>query len=1092
MLVALKMALRRFGNELEARPRVAAEEAVEAWLAGPVSTLIKTAGRLISHEAAIATESVQSSQAPPPDLRLVVGGVFGGYVTFGVPGQEADASRHQHRDKRRWDRLRLQPNILYTNGYEWSLFQNGVLVERLPCSSRGITRNGGGGIRDADVERFSSIMSRWFTWQPVVGRKPKEQAELLAPLYRLLREEVADALCDPVSPLADRINGWRSLLSPGASDEGLADAYAQMVAFALLLARWEGADVCDIAGAVTALEANHTLLSHALQILADARNRVEIESSLAPLQRVINAFPGRTTRHDQHDAEDDWLRFYEHFLAIYDPKLRAEMGAYYTPAQVVECQVALVDDLLRTRLKKAGGFAHKDVVVIDPAVGTGTYLLGVVRHTLDTVRRVEKPKAVVAQASSLATRLHGFELMAGPYAVAELRLTRAFGELGAAIPAGGVGILLADTLESPFAKRSESVLVGRSATKSRTRVFESRGKKTVLVCLGNPPYDRHEAVGALSRESRARTGGWVRWGDEGLAEQAILNDFTEPAKLAGHGGHLKNLYNLYVYFWRWAMWQVFEASPSGVRPDPGVIAFVTASSYLRGDAFVGMREMLRRLCHEVWVIDLGGEGRGTRPDGNVFNIQTPVAICIALRLGPKDTGTPAAVRYVSIHGTREDKYAQLATIRSVKDLKWKTCPTAWPAPLRPATAGTYSKWPMLTDLMPWQQSGVMIGRLWPIAPDRDTLARRWRRLRLAEPAARAGLLKNSPTGRKATDTPLALHGQAKRLPSIERMPRTATPEAISRFAYRPFDRHDLIADARVIDRPGPSLWRSWSDRQIAFGTLVTQPLGRGPAVLAMEAIPDKHHFRGSFGGKDVLPLYRDAAGTEPNILPNLLPRWGQRLKRSITPEAFAAYMYALLGHSAFVERFWDELEDRQLRVPLTLDSGLFDRAVALGSRLISLHTYGERFNDRNRKSKSIPRGRARCTEPISDKPVDYPTSFAYIESSRVLRIGTGAVAPIAPGVWGYEVSGLKVIASWLGYRMRRRKGRESSPLDAIHPKRWPRAFTDELLQLLWVIEHTLAMQPELTELLDAVCAGQVLPASAVPAVPVGLRKPPRR
>src|SRR5207249_458029 len=99
----------------------------------------------------------------------------------------------------------------------------------------------------------------------------------------------------------------------------------------------------------------------------------------------------------------------------------------------------------------------------------------------------------------------------------------------------------------------------------------------------------------------------------------------------------------------------------------------------------------------VWIIDLGGEGRGTRLDDNVFNIQTPVAICIALRTGLKDRTQPATVKYTGIHGTREEKYEKLAAVKSFADLRWKPCPTEWHAPLRPKGTGPYFGFPKLND-----------------------------------------------------------------------------------------------------------------------------------------------------------------------------------------------------------------------------------------------------------------------------------------------------------------------------------------------------------------------------------------------------------
>src|SRR5205823_6349087 len=147
---------------------------------------------------------------------------------------------------------------------------------------------------------------------------------------------------------------------------------------------------------------------------------------------------------------------------------------------------------------------------------------------------------------------------------------------------------------------------------------------------------------------------------------------------------------------------VFEHSSAKIEGGAGVVTFITAASYIRGTAFVGVREMLRRLCHSVWIIDLGGEGRGTRRDDNVFNIQTPVAILIALSKGAKDQKKPAIVKYTRIDGTRDEKYAKLAEIKSFNDLSWQTCPTDWHAPLRPKGTGAYFRFPKLTDLMPWQ------------------------------------------------------------------------------------------------------------------------------------------------------------------------------------------------------------------------------------------------------------------------------------------------------------------------------------------------------------------------------------------------------
>ena len=113
---------------------------------------------------------------------------------------------------------------------------------------------------------------------------------------------------------------------------------------------------------------------------------------------------------------------------------------------------------------------------------------------------------------------------------------------------------------------------------------------------------------------------WVRHGEDGSDEPPILDDFLKPASDAGAGVHLHNLYNDYVYFWRWALWKVFDSTDAG-----GIVTFITASSYLRGPGFVGMRRKMREVFDELWVIDLEGDSLGARKTDNVFAIRPPVA-----------------------------------------------------------------------------------------------------------------------------------------------------------------------------------------------------------------------------------------------------------------------------------------------------------------------------------------------------------------------------------------------------------------------------------------------------------------------------------
>ena len=102
------------------------------------------------------------------------------------------------------------------------------------------------------------------------------------------------------------------------------------------------------------------------------------------------------------DTQDLWLYFYEDFLAVYDPELRKDAGVYYTPLEIVRAQVRLLDKLLATRMKKPLGFADSGVITLDPAVGTGTYLLGIIDHAFTRVKEEQGKGAVPGKATELA------------------------------------------------------------------------------------------------------------------------------------------------------------------------------------------------------------------------------------------------------------------------------------------------------------------------------------------------------------------------------------------------------------------------------------------------------------------------------------------------------------------------------------------------------------------------------------------------------------------------------------------------------------------------------------------------------------------
>ena len=231
-------------------------------------------------------------------------------------------------------------------------------------------------------------------------------------------------------------------------------------------------------------------------------------------------------------------------------------------------------------------------------------------------------------------------------------------------------------------------------------------------------------------------GGWVE--DRGRGLRAPLDDWQPPPKW-GVGAHAKHLRNLYVYFWRWAAWKVFGGDPYRSGTDKseakwterrGVVCFITVAGFLNGPGFQKMRADLRREADEIYVVDCTPEGHQPPIGSRIFQaVQQPVCIVLALRRSAQKSENPATVRFRSLsEGSRALKFQELAGL-TIDDEAWVEAPAEWRAPFLPAGAAAWVSYPALEDLFTYNGSGVMTGRTWAIAPDAESLRRRWERLR---------------------------------------------------------------------------------------------------------------------------------------------------------------------------------------------------------------------------------------------------------------------------------------------------------------------------------------------------------------------------
>lgn len=1010
-----------------------------------------------------------------PDYAVTVAGNLVGFIELKAPGKGADPRKFKDpHDKAQWERLRSLPNLIYTDGNAFSLWQDGELsgaitgfVGDVEMSGKALTGN----------EDLSAVFESFLNWKPIPPTSAKELARVTARLCRFLRNEVTEQLELKSEALTGLAADWRKLLFPDATNERFADGYAQAVTFGLLMARAKGISITNgLDHAAKELTKTNSLIGSALRLLTDsAENQLALKTSMGTLERVLAVIDWNKISKGNADA---WLYFYEDFLEVYDSDLRKKTGSYYTPPEVVGSMVRLVDEALKMpAFGQHAGIASPNVTIADPATGTGTFVLGILRQIAAIVTADEGAGAVKGALEAAINRLIAFEIQLGPFAVAQLRILAEFVALTGAPPKSAIRMFVTDTLGDP--DDDEGWIPGLLApiAKSRRDANKIKREQPITVVIGNPPY----------KDKAKGLGSWVEGGNRKNAKPSPLEDWMPPADW-GAGAHSKHLRNLYIYFWRWATWKVFDHHPSS---NSGIVCFITVAGFLSGPGFQAMRQYLRQKCDDVWVIDCSPEGHQPDVNTRIFeDVQQPVCIVLAARSATSSTEVAARVHFQALpQQHRSGKFAALANL-SLADDEWTVCPNAWRAPFLPASSKLWASHPALNDFFVYNGSGVMAGRTWVIAPDAESLEKRWQKLVTTSAPQKEVLFHPHMVNGKPGDK----HSKKIATTSLAGFPasinavanETGAVLAPIRYGYRSFDRQWLIPDNRLINRPNPTLWESRSERQVFLTAFTEESPTGGPSLSVTGLIPDIHHYKGSFGGR-VYPLWRDAAASLTNIRPNLPVALSTRYGVPVSSEDVLAYIVAITAHPAYIERFRDDLSTPGLRVPLTADPELFADAVEVGRLVIWLYTYGERMADPTEGRPASPPRLPASQRPnisvegaISQEPALMPDSISYDDATKRLMVGDGYVDNVERAVWDYAVSGKQTLLQWFSSRRRTRDRpilgdrRPPSALSSIQPSFWLAEYTTELLNLLNVLGWLVQVEPTQAALLESICSSPII------------------
>ncbi len=505
-----------------------------------------------------ATNEPQRIKCGAPDFIITKGALTIGYIEAKDVGKNLDETEKSEQLSRY---LHSLTNLILTDYLEFRWYVN---RERHLSARLGTATKEGKIRRDKDsIEPVAELLTGFLSHKAEAVGTPKDLALRMAQLAHLIRNLIVNAFETETESgsLHAQLEAFRDNLIPDLSPEQFADMYAQTIAYGLFAARCTAPDNKDFnrQNAAYLLPKTNPFLRKLFNHIAGPELDDRIAWLVDDLAQVLAQADMEAVLKDfgKHMGKSDpVVHFYETFLKAYDPKVREMRGVYYTPEPVVSYIVRSIDHILKTCFGKPQGLADDKTLILDPAVGTATFLYMVINEIHNAnISQGQQGTWNNYVTDKLLPRIFGFELLMAPYAVAHLKLGLLLQETGYKFESDQrLGIYLTNTLEEAFKKSEQLAGFNEYIVDEANAAAEIKKDKPIMVVLGNPPYSGHSA----------NKGEWARK----LVERYKTVDGNPLGER-----NPKWLQDDYVKFLAFGQWRI-------ERTGQGILGFITNHAYL--------------------------------------------------------------------------------------------------------------------------------------------------------------------------------------------------------------------------------------------------------------------------------------------------------------------------------------------------------------------------------------------------------------------------------------------------------------------------------------------------------------------------------
>ncbi|MDR2953068.1 MAG: N-6 DNA methylase, partial [Treponema sp.] len=658
---------------------------------------------------------------------------------------------------------------------------------------------------------------------------------------------------------------------------------------------------------------------------------------------------------DYRDKQEFLKTLYEEFYKSYNPKAADRMGVIYTPSPIVNFMVRVTDELLAKHFNT--GLAEKNVTIIDPAAGTGTFITELIEYIPPQKLKEKYLNDMFANEVSIL-----------PYYVSNLNIEYIYWQkMNEYLPFPN--ICYTDTLDNAYYKLDpfgQSELLDFVSEENIKRL-KAQNESKISVIIGNPPYNANQKNYNNQNANRAYP----------KIDKRVRETFTVESR-----AQKKKYEDIYFRFYRWAMDRIDNENG-------GIIAFVTNRSFIDAVNTDGFRSVISDEFDYLYILDTRSDVRknprlsGTKH--NVFGIQTGVALMFAVK-APNDKQAKPVISYYSLQDeqTKEEKLDFLKH-NKLSMIPWDRL---YPDKNNNWLHISHSDFETLMPLAVKNndENAVFYDCSAAVSTNRTDWLFDFSEKELKKKVKHFVKIYNGSIDKNKIDASIKWSRDLVNIFNRKIKVKHSDSKIIFSM-FRPYVKKYYYADSILSDRLTSNHLDCLSIKNNIYITFSGKGFNHGFSVFASSYIPELH----SIENGQCVPMYilNKSKKKTANVTGWALKTFtGHYQDEAITKKDIFHYVYAVLHDPCYALKYADDLRRNAPRIPFYED---FHQWAAWGKSLMSLHSNYENAKEHPLKTQAAKSG-------------DERGQLKYDKSAGRIIIDDVILSGVPPAILNYKLS----------------------------------------------------------------------------------------